>query len=73
MHEREYAHRPERPVMSEHLSDVDFEQLRDAMAITSRRMSKEQILQLSDDLHTLLRRRGEHNWRKAKQGTAGFC
>jgi hypothetical protein len=54
------------------LSESQFEVLRDFVMIMSRRMSKQQVLEVSDDLHLLLRRRENRSWDEARAGTVGF-
>jgi hypothetical protein len=54
------------------LTASEFEAFRDTLVIIARRLSEEQMLELSDNFHTLLRRRSLKNWNEAKQGTAGF-
>ena len=54
------------------LTESQFEVIRDFMMIMSRRMSKQQVLEVSDDLHLLLRRRESRDWDQARAGTAGF-
>jgi hypothetical protein len=54
------------------LTESQFEVVRDFVMIMSRRMSKEQVLEISDDLHLLLRRRQGQGWDDARQQTAGF-
>jgi hypothetical protein len=54
------------------LTPSEFEAFRDTLVIIARRLSEEQMLELSDNFHTLLRRRSIKNWNEAKQGTAGF-
>ncbi len=55
------------------MDERGFEQLRDSVVIAARGLSDEQILELSDNLHTVLRRRKHREWSEAKQGTAGFA
>ena len=54
------------------LTESQFEVLRDFVMIMSRRMSKQQVLEVSDDLHLLLRRRESRDWDQARQEIAGF-
>jgi|HubBroStandDraft_1064217.scaffolds.fasta_scaffold13452_2 hypothetical protein len=54
------------------LSQSQFEVIRDFLVVMSRRMTKEQVLELSDDLHLLMRRREPRNWEEARHGTSGF-
>jgi hypothetical protein len=54
------------------LTQSQFEVIRDFMMIMSRRMSRQQVLEVSADLHLLLRRRESRSWDEAREGTAGF-
>ena len=54
------------------LSAMEFEAFRDTMVIVARRLSDEQVLELSDNLHHLLRRRSVRDWNEARKDTAGF-
>lgn len=60
------------PLPAAKLSQSQFEVIRDFLVVMSRRMSKEQVLELSDDLHLLLRRREARTWDEARGGTSGF-
>jgi hypothetical protein len=61
-----------KPLPQGKLSQTQFEVVRDFLVIMSRRMTKEQVLELTDDLHMLLRRRETRTWDEARQGTSGF-
>ena len=61
-----------KPLSQGKLSQTQFEVIRDFLVVMSRRMTKEQVLELSDDLHLLLRRRETLSWDEARKGTAGF-
>jgi hypothetical protein len=54
------------------LTQSQFEVIRDFMMIMSRRMSRQQVLEVSADLHLLLRRRESRSWDEAREGPAGF-
>ena len=54
------------------LSQSQFEVIRDFLVVMSRRMTKAQVLELSDDLHLLMRRREPRTWEEARHGTSGF-
>jgi len=54
------------------LTQSQFEVIRDFVMIMSRRMSRQQVLEVSDDLHLLLRRRESLSWNEAREGTVGF-
>jgi hypothetical protein len=54
------------------LSESQFEVIRDFVMIMSRRMSRPQVLEITSDLHLLLRRREHKGWDAAREGAAGF-
>ncbi|HEY1751495.1 MAG TPA: hypothetical protein VGG29_09535 [Caulobacteraceae bacterium] len=60
------------PLPLSQLSQSQFEVIRDFLVVMSRRMTKAQMLEISDDLHLVLRRRETRSWDEARQGTAGF-
>jgi len=55
------------------LTHSQFEFLRDIVIVAARRMSGEQILEIADDLHTVLRRRASTTWESRRHELSGFA